>query len=84
VDERGADTYWGKQSGLTCTYQGVINLKHVDWPQTIFARMHMDLGEEEFEIRFLKNAPIYIETVTVEGRNQQPDKEYTINDWRRC
>jgi hypothetical protein len=84
VEERAAGAHWGHPSQNTefVIYKGKIDLDVVDWPGTIFARMDMDLGDEEAEIRFLKNSKLFIENVSV-GHRWKDEKFTSINDYRR-
>lgn len=87
IDERSAEAHWGFSKGnrhLDCTYQALIELKNVDWPGTIFSRMDMSIGDDENEIRFLKNAPLMVRQVHVFDKRTNKSATYFINDRRRA
>ena len=76
-----AEAHWGKfygKSHFDCTYEALIELNNVDWPGTIFARMAMSGGDDEQEIRFLKNAPLMVRKVKINK------EEFFINNRRRA
>jgi hypothetical protein len=87
--ESAAATHWGKFSPeypFLVTYEGVIDLSIVDWPGTLYARMSLETGDIEKEIRFLNNSRILIKRVKISVRtpiNKPQDEIYEINDWRR-
>ena len=80
IREDAAEAHWGKHSkhSLICTYEALIELKNVDWTGTMFARMEYTGGDDEQEIRFLKNATLLVRKVDVGG------KTYFINNRRRA
>lgn len=80
VEESAAEAHWGtfNEKSIECTYQALIDLHNVDWTGTMFARMNYVSGDDEQEIRFLKNAPIMVRSVDVAG------KTYFINNRRRA
>jgi len=45
----------------------------------MYARMDLDLGDTEREVRFLKHAPIWVYDATLED-----GEVVEINDWRRA
>ena len=82
IDKNKADAHWGKfgpKYPVQATYEGIIDLKNVDWRKTIFARMDMSLGDIESEITFIPNGKIFIESVYVEPF----DKTMYIRKFRR-
>lgn len=82
TEERAAEAHWGhraKGKTFTVIYRGVIDLNNVDWAGTMYARMDMSLGEEEKEIRFIKNSKIFVESMYSDPN----DKWIPINDYRR-
>ena len=87
IVESAAEDYWGIHKNdytLDCTYEAIIELKNVDWPGTIYARMDMSLGEDEQEIRFLKNAILLVEKVLVVDTQNETSNEYFINSRKRA
>ncbi len=84
IEEKKAAAHWGSGQGLKVVYKAKIDLKNVDWPGTIFARMDMSLGEEEAEIRFIKYSKIFVYDVSVIDRSKHDYySNYPIKDWRR-
>lgn len=81
VKEDAAEAHWGYRTKgrISVTYKGIIALDNIDWSGTMFARMDMSLGDTEQEIRFLKNSPIFIESVY----SDKEEKWIPINDTRR-
>ena len=65
TDEDAAEPHWAKSSGIECVYEAVINFDMMDWPGTMFARMDYTLGDDEREIRFLKNSKLFVNHVIV-------------------
>lgn len=83
IAESASEAHWGYSKGrpLEVTYEGKIDLHNVDWQGTMFARMDYTLGDDEKEIRFIKNSPIFVtECVT---HHQGRVNKHTIEDWRR-
>ena len=84
IEESAAEAHWGHGAGrpLEVTYDGIIDLNNVDWNGTMFARMNWDLGDDEKEIRFIKNSPIFVPRCHTyhHGRINR----HIINDWRRA
>jgi len=83
IVENAAEAHWGygKNRPLEVTYDGIIDLHNVDWEGTMFARMNWDLGDDEQEIRFIKNSPIFV-TRCHTYHHGKVDR-HIINDWRR-
>lgn len=79
IKKHAAEAHWGKFTSnyKTVTYEAIISQNIIDWPGTIFSRMDLDLGESEQEIRFFKNAKIFVNNVSYLGNT------YEINDYRR-
>lgn len=68
IEKNKAEAHWGRfgpKYPIEVTYEGIINLKNVNWRQTIFARMDMSSGDEESEITFIPNGKIFIESVYI-------------------
>ena len=85
IEENAAEAHWGHGRGMntTCTYEGVIDLNIIDWPGTMFARMDYTLGDDENEIRFLKNSKIFVNHVIVFGDGVKDVHKFEIKDYRR-
>lgn len=56
-----------------------IDSGNIDKAGTMYARMDLDLGDTEREVRFLKHAPIWVYDATLED-----GEVVEINDWRRA
>jgi len=87
VEEHAAESHWGKHTGsksFKCTYEALIELKNVDWTGTMFSRMDITGGDDEKEIRFLKNAPLLVRKVKVYDNSKETSIEYFINNKRRA
>ncbi len=83
VEESKAAAHWGIMSNVqVVTYEGKIDLGVVDWAGTMFARMDMDSGDEEAEIRFLKNSKLFIKNVAV-GERWRKENFIHIGNYRR-
>lgn len=83
TEEGAAEAHWGHKPGrhMEVTYDGIIDLHNMDWYGTMFARMDYVLGDDEKEIRFIKNSRIFITRchTLYHGRVDR----HIINDWRR-
>ena len=87
VEKSAADSHWAarlKSEGLTCNYQAKIDFDIVDWPGTMFARMDYTLGDDEQEIRFIKNSKIFVDSVIVYGNSIKDIEKHTIEQYRRA
>ena len=84
IEETAAEAHWGYGKGrpLEVTYDGIIDLHNVDWQGTMFARMDYSLGDDEKEIRFIKNSPIFITRCHTYYHGHV--NRHIINDWRRA
>lgn len=85
--EEGADEYWGKgKPTLPCVYRARIDRRNVDIPGTVYARMDMDIGEMESEVRMIPGAKIFVYDVEVQGDRRMSSKAEVIeiNDWRHA
>lgn len=68
-------------------FEGRVDLKSVDWFETMVARMSPTRGDYEQEITFLKNAPIHVHAYEERGigMNRHEVKErVVIEATRRC
>lgn len=86
VSEAAVEAHWAKGSreqSLDCTYEGIINLDIIDWPSTMYARMDYTLGDNEQEIRFIKNSKLFINSVIVYDNISNQVFHYEIRDWKR-
>jgi hypothetical protein len=83
IEESSAEAHWGhgKNRPLEVTYDGIIDLHNVDWPGTMFARMDFTLGDDEKEIRFIKNSPIFVPRCHTYHHGRV--NRHLIGDWRR-
>ena len=83
IEESAAEAHWGHMKGhhKEITYDGIIDLHNVDWYGTMFARMDYVIGDDEKEIRFLKNSRIFVPRChsSLHGRVDR----HIINDYRR-
>lgn len=87
VQEGSAEAHFGKFEGnypWKCTYEAIIELKNVDWPGTLYARMDMSGGDEEQEIRFLDNAPLWVRKVKICDTRTDACKDFFISNKRRA
>jgi len=88
IKESSAEAHFGnynKDYIWECTYEAIIELNNVDWPGTIFARMDLNGGDDENEIKFLKNAPLMVRKVEVcNRRNQGNCRRFFISNRRRA
>jgi len=86
ITETAAEAHWGGHSGKPrreCIYRANIDFDIVDWPGTMFARMDYTLGEDEQEIRFLKNAKIFVEEVKYYDNQKEEWYRFPIKQMRR-
>lgn len=86
IVESAAEAHWATHIGqpsFKCIYKAYIDLDVMDWTGTMFARMDYTLGESEMEIRFLKNAKIFVESVIVYDNLKDGMNRYEINKERR-
>lgn len=82
IADTAAEAHWAGHSGkpkLSCIYEGVINTDVVDWPGTMFARMDYTLGDDEQEIRFLKNSKLFVKYVKVYDDVENDMKIHQLN-----
>lgn len=87
VEESAAEAHFARHTNkenFDCTYQALIEEKNIDWPGTIYARMDYELGDDEQEIRFLKNSTIMVLKVDVYDSATKQSHEYYINNKRRA
>jgi hypothetical protein len=81
IREDCAEAHWAKNHGkhsLDCIYQALIELKNIDWTGTLFARMNYTYGDDEQEIRFMKNSPLLVRKVNINN------EDFFINNRRRA
>lgn len=85
IEEGAAEAHWGKfgEGHYEATYKGIIDLRNIDWAGTLFARMDLSIGEDEKEIRFIKNARIFVENVHTYKNESPPVQRFIINNYRR-
>ena len=77
IEKDAADCHWGKGK-VRCLYEGQIEVGSIDWETTVHNRLALSTGEDEQEVSFLRNAPIFVAGVTV-GTEFHP-----IGETRRC
>jgi hypothetical protein len=68
IADVAAVAHWAGHSGkpkVNCIYEANIDFDVVDWAGTMFARMDYQLGDDEQEIRFLKNSKLFVKYVKV-------------------
>ena len=61
------------------TYRGRVSLDAVDKLRTLWANIDLAVGEEEAEVTFLDNVPIFVHEVEFD----EDGSTVPINDWRR-
>lgn len=92
VEDQNAVCHWGhrgKKGSWEASYHGRIDVKNIDWVTTLHNRLDLSLGDEETEISFLPNSPIYIYSVEIsDPHNLSPhgkiDGTTQIDAMRRC
>lgn len=85
-EESGADEYWGSnKSDVSCVYRAKIDRRNVDLSGTVYARMDMDTGMLESEVRMIKGAKIFVYDVEVcDKKTRNKCKTIEINEWRHA
>lgn len=80
-DPDRAEAHWGdfRRSKRKVLLRARINSKNIDRAGMMYARMDLDLGEEEKEVRFLKHAPIWVYDATLDDGTV-----IRIDGWRRA
>lgn len=85
VSLSGARPYNGQYTGKKIVvYSGEINTNYIDWKGTLLARLDFNLGDDEMEIRFMKNSPIYIYDCEVFEINWTNPQKFEIDEVRHA
>lgn len=62
---KSADTYGGGTDGVFVLYRGKVAVAHIDWNNTLLARLHPTYGPDEHEVQFHVGSPIYVYDVAL-------------------
>ena len=77
-EESSAEAHWGygEDKNIEVRFQCTIDERQVNWKDTILLNMHPGLGEEEKEIRLVKNTRLKLDSITIEN------EEYDISKFK--
>lgn len=80
-DPDRAEAHWGdfRGSKRKVLLRARIDSENIDRAGMMYARMDLDLGEEESEVRFLKHAPIWVYDATLDDGTV-----VEVDGWRRA
>jgi len=74
-EESAAEAHWSKED-IEVLFQCTIDERQVEWVETIIANMHPSLGEDEKEIRLVKNTRLKLDKLTI------ANEEYDISKFK--
>jgi len=68
-DKNAAEPHWGynnEEKTIDVLIESSVNVKYINWLDTIKAHMMISTGDEEKEIRLFKNTPLKIERLWID------------------